>query len=221
MPSKAKQPSSVNINITNDDNTIENNDTESEKQFNVYKEYIIKNNILLQKENNEFREKIKELESLILQQESEEDKYDNRMRYAKGLLNNLYELKNLYNNQCKNHKSISNSYIEYESKIYEQGKIFYIKNVGLNGLFIFWNLLILFTYSLSNNYYFICGITINILIIYQIYNLYNYYYNFLIINNNKFNNNHKNTNTKINSFNDEIKKLEETTTSLDIWICEI
>lgn len=220
MAPKSKQ-SSINININNDDNPSETENINLKNPYTQYKEYIIKNNIALQNENTISREKIKELESVILQQENEEDKYDNRIRYMKGLINNLNELKNSYNELCKDNESITIAYIDHETKIYKEAKIFYAKNFGLNFSFILWNIFLIFTTALLNNYYYFIGLVIDTLIIIQIYFVYKYYYSLLIESNEKVNTISNNLKNKISSIKDEIKKLEESTMSLDNWICEI
>lgn len=222
MAPKSKQgSSSINININNDDNAIESENLNIENPYAQYKEYIIKNNISLQNENNNFREKIKELESVILQQENEEDKYDNRVRYMKGLINNLNELKNSYSQLSKDNEYITISYIDHETKIYKEAKIFYAKNFGYNSLFIIWNLILIFTSTIASNYYYFIGLIINIFIIVQLYFIYKYYYNLLTKSNEKINTISNNFKNNINKIKNEIKKLEESTMSLDNWICEI
>ena len=222
MAPKSKQStSSININFNNDDVPVESEITNFENHYTQYKEYIIKNNIVLQNENTKSREKIKELESIILQQENEEDKYDNRIRYMKGLINNLNELKNSYNELSKDNESITIAYIDHETKIYKEAKIFYAKNLVYILLFIVCNLFLIFISILLSNYYYFIGLIIDILIITQIYFAYKYYYNLLIENNEKVNTISNNLKNKISSIKDEIKKLEDSTINLDNWICEI
>ncbi len=175
----------------------------------------------MQKENIKSREKIKELESIILQQENEEDKYDNRVRYMKGLINNLNELKNSYSQLSKDNESITIAYIDHESKIYKEAKIFYAKNFGYNLSFIIWNIFLIFTSELLNNYYYFIGLTIDIIIVVQLYFVYKYYYNLLNESNKKINIISNNLKNKIICIKEEIKKLEDSTMSLDNWICEI
>ena len=218
MAPKSKQSST---NINNDENPSETENINVENPYVQYKEYIIKNNITLQNENTKSREKIKELESIILQQENEEDKYDNRIRYMKGLINNLNELKNFYNELSKDNESITIAYIDHETKIYKEANIFYAKNFGLNFSFILWNILLIFATALLNNYYYFIGLVIDILIIVQLYFVYKYYYSLLINSNEKVNTISNNLKHKISSIKDEIKKLEDSTINLDNWICEI
>lgn len=210
MVAESKQSSSF-ININNDDVGLESENTNIENLYTQYKEYIIKNNITLQNEKIKSREKIKELESINLQQENEEDNYENHVRYMKGLINNLHELKNSYNELSKDNESITIAYIDYETKIYKEVKIFYAKNVGLNLSFVLLNIFLIFTSALLNNYYYFNGLVIDVLLIVQIYFVYKYYYSLLINSNEKVNTISNNLKNKISSIKDEIKKLEEST----------
>ena len=79
----------MNINITNSKETPETED------YSEFEKYIIKNNIQLTKENKELRLKITELEKQNSEHESENDKYDERIRYMRGLIHNLYSLKEM------------------------------------------------------------------------------------------------------------------------------
>lgn len=222
MAPKSKQgSSSINININNDDVPVESENLNIENPYAQYKEYIIKNNIALQNENTISREKIKELESIILQQENEEDKYDNRIRYMKGLINNLNELKNSYSQLSKDNESITITYIDHETKFYKEVKIFYAKNFAYNLSFVVSNLILIFTSSITSNYYYFIGLIIDIFIVVQLYFVYKYYYNLLVESNEKVNIISNNFKNNINKIKDEIKKLEESTMSLDNWICEI
>ena len=79
----------ININITNSKETSETED------YSEFEKYIIKNNIHLTKENKELREQITELQNLNSEHESENDKYDERIHYTRGLMHNLYSLKEM------------------------------------------------------------------------------------------------------------------------------
>jgi DNA repair exonuclease SbcCD ATPase subunit len=83
------QTNPININISKD--------KETEKDpYSEFRDYIIKNNIELQHEIKTNLELIKTQEATIAEKEAEEDKYDTRIRYMKGLLQNLNELRNNY-----------------------------------------------------------------------------------------------------------------------------
>jgi FtsZ-binding cell division protein ZapB len=98
----------MNINITS---SKDNTETEDYSEF---EKYIIKNNIQLTKENKELRDKISTLEKHNNEQESEIDKFDERIRYMRGLLHNLYILKEL-NLLVRNNWE---SYVKKYSKIF-------------------------------------------------------------------------------------------------------
>jgi len=79
----------MNINITNSKETSEIED------YSEFEKYIIKNNIQLTKENKELRIQIADLEKQNSEHESENDKYDERIRYMRGLMHNLYSIKEM------------------------------------------------------------------------------------------------------------------------------
>jgi len=76
----------ININISKDTSNSNN-------EYNEFKDYIIKNNVILQEVIKNNLITIQSLKEKIVIYEENEDKYDNRMRYMKGLLQNLNELK--------------------------------------------------------------------------------------------------------------------------------
>ena len=110
----------MNINITNSKETSETDD------YSEFEKYIIKNNIQLSKENKELRIQITDLEKQNSEHESENDKYDERIRYMRGLMHNLYSLKEMS-------ISVKNNWEEYVKK---SNKLFlkYNKIDGNNGL---------------------------------------------------------------------------------------
>ena len=83
----------VNLNLSAENSNLTNlNNNDNLSQF---KDYIIQNNISLKKDNDKLLKEIKEKDEKILELESENDKQDERIRYMRGLLHNLYELKNV------------------------------------------------------------------------------------------------------------------------------
>lgn len=94
----------MNINITNSKETSETED------YSEFEKYIIKNNVHLSKENKQLREQITELEKQNNEHESENDKYDERICYTKGLMHNLYSLKEMS-------ASVRNNWEEHAKKI--------------------------------------------------------------------------------------------------------
>ena len=86
----SKLPFNININGGDPSSSLvgENSSTE-------YKEYIIQNNISLQQQNQKLTEKNQELSKELSEKEDELDKEDERLRYVKGILNNLNEIRKL------------------------------------------------------------------------------------------------------------------------------
>jgi len=83
---------SVNIILQNGD---------KQNSENEYKEYIIKNNINLTNENKDLLKELNERNEIIDDLEKENERYDESKRYEKGLMHNLYEMKNKSQDQIK------------------------------------------------------------------------------------------------------------------------
>lgn len=81
----------VHININ--DKTLEGQSKSTVP--NNYRDYIINTNQKLDEENKEFRIQIESLNNTISNNEDEIDKMENRIRYMKGLLQNMNEMKKL------------------------------------------------------------------------------------------------------------------------------
>ena len=88
--SSDKLPFSININGGDPSSSLGGENSSSE-----YKEYIIQNNISLQQQNQQLTEKNQELSKELSEKEDELDKEEERLRYVKGILNNLNEIKKL------------------------------------------------------------------------------------------------------------------------------
>lgn len=88
--SSSQLPFHININGGDPSSSLvgENSSTE-------YKEYIIQNNISLQQQNQQLTEKNQELSQELSEKEDELDKEEERLRYIKGILNNLNEIRKL------------------------------------------------------------------------------------------------------------------------------
>ena len=135
------QPVNININDTRNSSKdiskdINNKDVNNkEEDYSEFQKYIIKNNIHLTNENKELRDKIKLLEEINSDNLNEIDKYDERIRYMRGLLHNLYTLKELsmevkdgWENYVKEYYKIIKEYTlieKYITKIF-QIYIFYL-----------------------------------------------------------------------------------------------
>lgn len=96
----------LNINIS----SASENSSNSSVDYSEFKDYIIKNNIHLTEENKELRKCIIDLEKQNLEQESENDKFDERIIYMRGLMHNLYSLKEMSSSVSKNWKEYTNNY---------------------------------------------------------------------------------------------------------------
>ena len=199
----------ININITKDSKS-------SDEIYNEFKDYIIKNNIVLQDENVKNRELVKSLECKIETYEDNEDKNDVRIRYMKGLLQNLNELKIEYNNitkrtevQLKN----ANNFNKVSLKLYKE--ICYISILMQIAVEIIIN-----TFTI----YYIFPLILNTILIgmlsYGGIHIKNNYHK-LIIEKKKLNSENSSIGIEITSIKNEIKKTEEACLSLDNWICEI
>ena len=86
-------------------------------ELNNYKDYIIHSNQVLTNENNSLRIKVDELHKDNSEKEDEIDKYDEKIRYMRGLLQNLYllkekstSLKNKWEKHTKNYCKTINKY---------------------------------------------------------------------------------------------------------------
>lgn len=214
MSRRSQQPININLNETG---------INCDAQYSEFKEYIVKNNINLQEENKILREVNKDLENKNLEKENEEDKYDNRIRYMKGLMNNLNEMNNIHKNLIKETEEITDTTIKYKTELYNNVKLFTIKYFfNILGLFI-WNVSfnIIFYDILLNIYntfitYFVNAIIYGILIKIFMDNTTWYdkrdklYYKTIA-----------NNIEQIKKLKSELKNLKETTLSLDNWICEI
>lgn len=129
----------MNINInTSQKEMNENNNKETEnvninEDYSEFQKYIIKNNIYMQSKNAQLKERIKSLEEINTDNETEIDKYDERIRYMRGLLHNLYSLKEMntlvredWEKCVKNNNKLFNKYIIIEGYISKTFKYYII-----------------------------------------------------------------------------------------------
>jgi|TARA_B110000858_G_scaffold120765_1_gene137825 hypothetical protein len=202
----------ININISENDNDNDNNN-------NIDKNFVINLNIELSKENKQLRQDIFEANNTISENQEEIHKYDNRVRYMKGFINNLLELKSLYydiyynvntelNQHITQYDNVKNDVYNLIVKIFVCQVFVFISFIILNNnndrlsLLLFKYILLLFwLFNLTINYF----------------KFYRYCYNFNI----KQINNMKNIKSTIKIKLLNINKLESSTISLDNWICEI
>ena len=204
-------PLTINIQSKEDKNTSEN--------YNEFKEYIIKNNIILQDNIQLKQTKIEELQSTVIEQEQEIDKHDTRIRYLKGLLQNLNELRNLYN-KIKTKSDFKIDIIKNHNKTTK--KINYHIN-GLLGLGNIINIVTLFTQSrfryvnFSTLLFQISYLMVSAFIIYKVKT----YYDKITKISKESTDEMRTQSQEINMIKLEIKNLEDSTISLDNWISEI
>ena len=201
----------ININIT------KNN--EPQEKYNNFKEYIIINNVELQNEIRNLKDTNIELSKEISVKETEEDKTDASIRYLRGLVSNLNEIKKGYID-ITNEKEITsnniNIILEKKEKI---NYSCYFELLLYNIIFVGENIIIKFISY--NKFHYIIGLTLNIITNYIISKTY-------IDNYNKNNNYKKEIHTlkeasrqKIKELETDVLKLEESTLALDNWIYEV
>jgi len=194
--------------------TISKDTSNSNNEYNEFKDYIIKNNVILQEENKNNIITIQSLKEKIEIFEENEDKYDNRMRYMKGLLQNLNELKSEY--------SKISLKMEEKIKVYQE---LHKKNKK-NYYEIYALLLVLNLVTIITPMYYI---NLFILLLQTIFCAIYIYSCLKIINNYELIKNNskeatisvKEITSTINKIKDEIKKAEDACLSLDNWICEV
>ena len=198
----------ININITKDMGGQENN------QYNEFKDYIIKNNIILQEENKNNIETITSLKEKIETYEETEDKYDNRMRYMKGLLQNLNELKKDYTRIS----SKSEDKVKLIKELHKKNKKNYYE---IYAFLLLINLLTIITpFYFVNLFVMFLQTSASIVYIYSCFKIKNNY-ELIKSNSKEATNSVKEITSEINKIKEEIKKAEDSCLSLDNWICEV
>ena len=198
----------ININITKDMGGQENN------QYNEFKDYIIKNNIILQEENKNNIETITSLKEKIETYEETEDKYDNRMRYMKGLLQNLNELKKDYTRIS----SKSEDKVKLIKELHKKNKKNYYE---IYAFLLLINLLTIITpFYFVNVFVMFLQTSASIIYIYSCFKIKNNY-ELIKTNSKEATNSVKEITLEINKIKEEIKKAEDSCLSLDNWICEV
>jgi hypothetical protein len=198
----------ININITKDMGGQENN------QYNEFKDYIIKNNIILQEENKNHIETITSLKEKIETYEESEDKYDTRTRYMKGLLQNLNELKKDYAKIT----SKSEDKVKLIQELHKKNKKNYYE---IYVFLLLINLLTIITPLYFVNFYIMfLQTSASIIYIYSCFKIMNNY-ELIKTNSKEATNSFKENTLEISKIKEVIKKGEESCLSLDNWICEV
>lgn len=212
MTPREKQP--ININIKSD------NDVDKTSIKDTFKDYIIETNMQLREENLRLREEINQANNTISEIEQEQDRYDNRVRYMKGLLNNLVIIKNnyikVYNLEKTNHKQTSKSILDF-TKIIEK----FNQELSISQLFVYISACIM---GFTSNYY-----TIIVLVKFSIMVFWFYKSGLIGITFYKtYNSQFKSLEYLLNKDNQKIiemikqtQELERETISLDYWVSEI
>lgn len=203
--SQDSQP--ININIS-----TKENEKKGDEYIN-FKEYIIVNNIALQKEVQEANMKIKTLEYEVQSKEENEDKYDTRIRYLKGLLQNLNELRNDYNNVSQK----TEEKLKMVQDLHKKNKKNYYEIYALLTII---NTLTLITPLYYINIYLLLLQTSSIFII--SYNIYKIKEKYILIKEDSKETTiqFKTITSQINKIKEEIKKTENSCISLDNWVNE-
>ena len=201
----------ININITSN-----GEDLQVPNEYSEFREYIIKNNIALQEEVKSKTVTIKELEAKVQEHEQEEDKYDTRLRYMKGLLQNLNGLKGLYL-QIKISSDMKTEIIREHNKTTK--KLYY----EIYAFLIVINILTLitpFTLEYFNMFNLLLQTMYFTLVPYGVYKIKDKYTKIQTISKDATQRMREQT-AEINKFKEDIKKIEEASMSLDNWICEL
>ena len=201
----------ININITSNGEELQ-----VPNEYNEFREYIVKNNILLQNDIKLKVAEVKELEAKIQEHEEEENKYDSRMRYMKGLLQNLNELRAMYVNV----KDKSEQKVEIIREHNKTTKTIYYE---IYAFLIITNIATMIT-PFTREYYNWFNLVLQLLYFaglpYSVYKIKTKYCSIHRISK-EATNRIKEKTQEINKIKDEIKKIEESCISLDNWICEL
>ena len=201
----------ININISSNGENGENLD-----QYNEFREYIVKNNIVLQNDICLKISEIKELQAKIQEHEEEENKYDTRLRYMKGLLQNLNELRNMYSNikdKTEQKAEIIREHNKTTKNVYYEIYAFLvITNVA--------TLVTPFDLEYYNWFNLLLQMIYFVIVPYCLYKTKTKYYSIHNISKDATIQMREKT-QEINKIKLEIKKIEDSVISLDNWICEI
>ena len=157
--------------------------------------------------------KIKTLEYEVQSKEENEDKYDTRIRYLKGLLQNLNELRNDYNNVSQK----TEEKLKMVQDLHKKNKKNYYEIYALLTII---NTLTLITPLYYINIYLLLLQTSSIFII--SYNIYKIKEKYILIKEDSKETTiqFKTITSQINKIKEEIKKTENSCISLDNWVNE-
>ena len=218
-------PLNINISGTNENLGTLKCDTSE------FKDYIIKNNIVLTEEIKELRVKISELEKENCDHETENDKYDERIRYMRGLMQNLYSLKEM----SKKTTDMCLKHYDKQSELFKKySRIEYILNKNIE-IYIYLALLPFIFYSVFFSYYkwMLIMLIYNLTCVYVLYLFNKYYYDnklftlefsyrqlfvFKLFDYNKYNNEHKHLLKNITDDFVEIEEFEKSCVGVSVMI---
>lgn len=200
------QPIHININRDYDISSVD---------YNEFKDYIIKNNINLQNDYKYYLKLNKDLEASITEKDDEIDRNENKIRYLKGLLVNLNELRNYYT-LLKNETSAMNKFL-----LEKCNNLFTIVKHLITNLLI-GNVIILHYCIINyNSYYNFINIIFTAISMIIILNNINTIINSYVDKKNLFEIKNKLFIENLNKTSELIKKTEDSCLALDNWICEI
>ena len=192
-------------------------DGENINNENEYKEYIIKNNINLTIENKKLLKELNGNRQIIDDLEKENERYDESKRYEKGLMHNLYEMKNksqeqikLYEQQTTIKDELSNNINVFTKNILKTFKYYIIYYIFQLFIFKLFDLISFYTLFM------ILLINISCILLIKYLDL---EVNLIkIMNSNQV---YERNMKKIISLNTEINKIQESVTCLDNYIDNI
>tara|TARA_Y100000591_G_scaffold332950_1_gene372618 strand:+ start:4591 stop:5223 length:633 start_codon:yes stop_codon:yes gene_type:complete len=196
--------------------------SKNENNYNEFKEYIIINNLDLQKQVLEWIDKVNNLQNELNEKEKEEDKHDAQTRYMRGLVINLNEIKNGYKNLFEQRKYLLNSINKQWRDAYKKTLNYNIKTITYSGC---WILILLISQKPFDlfNYYFESTLYLTIVILFGYLMGRNEleHYKHIKHNDSAINKRDKELNDNTKSREQELAKLEESTLSLENWIYEV
>ena len=203
------QPININITRPND----------KEEKYNQFKEYLIINHLDLQRETQNLKNEIVELKIDLREKETEEDKYDARTRYFRSLLTNLNELKKGYHQICIKNTELLDITNQKFDNFYNINKEYYFKLMILHILYMAEH--IIFQYLKLTRIQLTIYIALNSTLIYLIVYNYRLLYKYFDIYKNVKDPSIELIKNEIREKDKELKKLDESTLSLENWVYEV
>lgn len=205
--------------------TINGNEESLKKEEPIFENYVLCMNQKLHKENETLINDLKILENEKQNLEEEIEKEEKSKTYMKGLMHNLYDMKQKSFRIVEIRKQIHNKW----EKFFKNDFLDQLKNYELNSIYNYIHIIIsiifltfyIFFWMNNNNYLFFTFITINLSYIFKILQLFKLKHEKII---NKYNNLVNITNSyekDINELKKDIDKTENSCRCLDNYIDEI